>query len=49
LAPKDHFESPDGRLDLFVPGYVHYDFQHPPVLGTPMVAFPTSEFRGLKV
>lgn len=39
----------DGRLDLFVPGYVHYDFQHPPIPGTAMVAFPTCEFRGLKV
>jgi hypothetical protein len=39
----------DGRLDLFVPGYVHYDFQHPPIPGTPMVAFPSCEFRGLKV
>ena len=39
----------DGRLDLFVPGYVHYDFQHPPIPGTPVVAFPTCEFRGMKV
>jgi hypothetical protein len=39
----------DGHLDLFVPGYVHYDFQHPPIPGTAMVAFPTCEFRGLKV
>jgi enediyne biosynthesis protein E4 len=39
----------DGRLDLFVPGYVHYDFQRPPIPGTAMVAFPTCEFRGLKV
>jgi enediyne biosynthesis protein E4 len=39
----------DGRLDLFVPGYVHYDFDHPPIPGTPMVAFPTCEFRGMKV
>ena len=39
----------DGLLDLFVPGYVHYDFQRPPIPGTAMVAFPTCEFRGLKV
>jgi enediyne biosynthesis protein E4 len=39
----------DGRLDLFVPGYVHYDFQHPPIPGSAMVAFPSCEFRGLKV
>ena len=39
----------DGKLDLFVPGYVHYDFQRPPVPGSSAVAFPTCEFRGLKV
>ncbi len=39
----------DGRLDLFVPGYVHYDFAHPPIPGSSVVAFPTCEFRGLKV
>ncbi|HUA14349.1 MAG TPA: CRTAC1 family protein [Verrucomicrobiae bacterium] len=39
----------DGRLDLFVPGYVHYDIAHPPVPGSPVVAFSTCEFRGLKV
>ncbi len=39
----------DGRLDLFVPGYVHYDLQRPPVPGSSAVAFPTCEFRGLKV
>jgi len=39
----------DGRLDLFVPGYVHYDLDHPPVPGSPVVAFSSCEFRGLKV
>jgi len=39
----------DGRLDLFVAGYVHYDIDHPPVPGSPVVAFSTCEFRGLKV
>ena len=39
----------DGRLDLFVPGYVHYDMEHPPVPGSPVVAFSSCEFRGLKV
>jgi len=39
----------DGRLDLFVPGYVHYDFDHPPIPGSSAVAFPTCEFRGMKV
>ena len=39
----------DGRLDLFVPGYVHYDMDHPPVPGSPVVAFSSCEFRGVKV
>jgi hypothetical protein len=39
----------DGRLDLFVPGYVHYDLDHPPVPDSPVVAFSTCEFRGVKV
>jgi enediyne biosynthesis protein E4 len=39
----------DGRLDLFVPGYVHYDVAHPPVPGSPVVAFSTCQFRGIKV
>jgi hypothetical protein len=39
----------DGHLDLFVPGYVHYDLDRPPVPGSPEVAFPNCEFRGLKV
>jgi len=39
----------DGRLDLFVPGYVHYDLDHPPVPGSPVVAFSTCEFRGMKI
>jgi hypothetical protein len=39
----------DGRLDLFVPGYVHYDMEHPPVPGSPVVAFSSCEFRGVKV
>src|SRR5579884_1745181 len=39
----------DGRLDLFVPGYVSFDFAHPPIPGSSAVAFPTCEFRGLKV
>jgi enediyne biosynthesis protein E4 len=39
----------DGRLDLFVPGYVHYDFNHPPIPGSSAVAFPSCEFRGMKV
>ena len=39
----------DGRLDLFVPGYVHYDIAHPPVPGSSVVAFSTCQFRGINV
>lgn len=39
----------DGRLDLFVPGYVRYDIAHPPVPGSPAVAFPTCQFRGINI
>jgi len=39
----------DGRLDLFVPGYVHYNMDHPPIPGSPVVAFSSCEFRGVKV
>jgi len=39
----------DGRLDLFVAGYVHYDIDHPPVPGSAVVAFPTCQFRGINV
>src|SRR5580700_6627923 len=39
----------DGWLDLFVPGYVHYDLDHPPVPGSKEVGFSACEFRGMKV
>ena len=39
----------DGRLDLFVPGYVHYDIDHPPVPNTPAVRFTYCQFRGVSV
>jgi hypothetical protein len=39
----------DGRLDLFVPGYVHYDLAHPPLPGSPEVAFSTYQFRAINV
>ena len=29
--------------------YVHYDMEHPPVPGSPVVAFSSCEFRGMKV
>ena len=36
----------DGFLDLFVPGYIHYDFAHPPVPGSSSVSAATCTFRG---
>ncbi|MGA8529104.1 MAG: CRTAC1 family protein, partial [Acidobacteriaceae bacterium] len=39
----------DGRLDLFVPGYVHYDISQPPVPGSAAVAFASCNFRGVPV
>ncbi len=37
----------DGRLDLFVPGYVQFDFAHPPQPVTATASFSTCEFRGV--
>jgi hypothetical protein len=39
----------DGRLDLFVPGYVHYDVSNPPSPGSPTVRFNYCQFRGVNV
>ena len=39
----------DGNLDLFVPGYVSYDFKHPPVAGSDQVASNNCLFRGVPV
>lgn len=39
----------DGLLDLFVPGYIHYDFAHPPVPGSSAVAYASCVFRGAPV
>ena len=39
----------DGFLDLFVPGYVSYDFQHPPVAGSDQVASNNCLFRSVPV
>ncbi|HEV2464451.1 MAG TPA: CRTAC1 family protein [Acidobacteriaceae bacterium] len=36
----------DGFLDLFVPGYVSYDFSHPPVARSDQVASNNCLFRG---
>ncbi|HET8638191.1 MAG TPA: CRTAC1 family protein [Acidobacteriaceae bacterium] len=39
----------DGFLDLFVPGYVSYDFKHPPDAGSDQVASNNCKFRGAAV
>ena len=39
----------DGRLDLFVAGYVVYDFNHPPVAGSPSVHSSTCQYRAVDV
>lgn len=39
----------DGFLDLFVPGYVSYDFKHPPVAGSDQVASNNCLFRSVPV
>ena len=39
----------DGRLDLFVAGYIRYDFQNPPIAGTKGVNYSMCQYRGLNV
>jgi hypothetical protein len=39
----------DGRLDLFVAGYIHYDFQNPPLAGTKAVNFSSCQYRGQNI
>ncbi|HWG19570.1 MAG TPA: CRTAC1 family protein [Terracidiphilus sp.] len=39
----------DGRLDLFVSGYVMYDLKHPPVAGSPSVKSTTCQYRAVNV
>lgn len=39
----------DGFLDLFVPGYVSYDFSHPPIAGSDQVASNHCLFRSVPV
>jgi len=36
----------DGRLDLFVGGYIRYDFANPPLAGTKEVGFSSCQYRG---
>ncbi len=39
----------DGRLDLFVSGYIVYDFNHPPIVGSPSVHSATCQYRAVNV
>jgi hypothetical protein len=39
----------DGRLDLFVAGYISFDFAHPPVSGTSTVSYSVCQYRGIQV
>lgn len=39
----------DGRLDIFVAGYIRYDFNHPPVPGSPSVHSNACQYRGVNV
>lgn len=39
----------DGRLDLFVAGYVDFDFVHPPVSGSTTGYYSACQYRGVSV
>jgi len=39
----------DGRLDLFVGGYIKYDFQNPPLAGTKAVQNSACQYRGQNI
>jgi len=39
----------DGRLDLFVAGYIRFDFKHPPLSGSAAVHNSTCQYRGANV
>lgn len=39
----------DGKLDLFVGGYIRYDFDNPPVAGTKGMNFASCQYRGLNI
>jgi hypothetical protein len=39
----------DGRLDLFVAGYVRFDFAHPPVAGSKEASHEQCQYRGVDV
>ena len=39
----------DGKLDLFVAGYIRYNFKHPPLAGTEAVHNSVCQYRGVDV
>ena len=39
----------DGRLDLFVAGYIQFDFKHPPLAGTEATSGSLCQYRGVNV
>jgi hypothetical protein len=39
----------DGRLDLFVAGYIQYDFENPPLAGTKGLNYASCQYRGINV
>ena len=39
----------DGRLDLFVGGYIYYDFDNPPVAGTKAINYSACQYRGQNI
>ncbi len=39
----------DGKLDLFVSGYIEYDFKHPPVAGSSSVKSDKCQYRAVDV
>jgi len=39
----------DGRLDLFVAGYIKYDFENPPLAGTKDTNYALCQYRGTNV
>ena len=39
----------DGRLDLFVGGYIRYDFDNPPLAGTKGMSFASCQYRGVDI
>jgi hypothetical protein len=39
----------DGRLDLFVAGYIRFDFAHPPIAGSKEASHEQCQYRGVDV